>query len=67
MEKVDTTVRGVRYRARKRFRRYENPYGNPLYSLKAGMSYLFEEEMSKLINERVCPCCGQFSLGDFDW
>lgn len=63
---------GVRYRARKLFHQgtFENPYGDFRLlddCLKMGMSQIFEQEMESLIKSKCCPCCGQFSLGDFDW
>jgi len=71
-EKQGVICVGVRYRARKHFLdgRFENPYGDARYlenTLKKGMALIFEEEMERLIKERVCPCCGQFTMADFDW
>lgn len=67
--------RGVRYRARKHFLNndFKNPYGSKegLYPegdlIKSGMWDWFDCEMSELLNSKLCPCCGQMTLGDIDF
>ena len=72
MDKVEVIRRVVTYRASRRFRegRYDNPYGDHKYAdtaLRTGMAMIFQEEMDTLIHSKVCPCCGEFTMQDFDW
>ena len=71
-DKVAIIVSGVRYRARKRFRQENlvNPYGN-FHLLKdyvqKGMAEVYDDEIKGLIDEKICPCCGQPTRGDLDY
>lgn len=60
------------YLARKRF--YEDRFDNPYkggkradWVLVAILRARFEGEMQYLLNKRVCPSCGQYTMGDIDW
>lgn len=70
--KAECTLRGVQYRARKHFRleNFSNPYGDRRliqdYLIMA-MATAYDLEIQKLITERICPCCGQYTRGDIDF
>ncbi len=58
--------------ARRRFR--DGEYGNPYivdqmqpFGMKAGMAGIYDKEIQVLLKERICPCCGQPTMGDFDY
>ena len=73
-EKVKIINAGVRYRARKHFLAgdYTNPYfeHDPRLltdSLLCGMAEIYNDEIQTLLHERICPSCGQFTIGDIDY
>jgi len=37
------------------------------FSLEAGISEFYAEEIERLLLEKICPCCGQTTRGDIDW
>lgn len=71
-DRANATIGGAIYRARKRFREgdFKNPWGDPTYLTdmrKVALARAYDEEMNRLIHERLCPCCGQLTMGDIDY
>ena len=60
----------VKVRAKKHFLmgRYKNPYPeSPVGShrdIKGACRIIYHYEIERLKNERLCPCCGQTTMGD---
>jgi len=70
-DRAKATINGAIYRARRRFREenFVNPWGDHHYLVdirKAAMARAYDDEIDRLINERICPCCGQPTRGDID-
>jgi len=68
-EKAIRTEEKVKQIARRRYRegKLDNPYGDSKYLdglLRHGISLAYEYEMERLKNTRICPTCGQPTMGD---
>ena len=66
-EELTTAARNL---ARQRFHegRFDNPYRIGRNKVAAHILIAeFYFEMQGLLNERICPCCGQPTRGDIDW
>jgi len=71
-EKALKIEKSVKFRARRRLLAgdFINPY--PWDSKKhseiiKGCFLVYQIEIDSFLNERLCPCCGQFTMGDIDW
>ena len=71
-DRANATISGAQYRARKRFREgnFQNPWGDHRLLTdirKVGLAQAYDEEIDRLLEERICPCCGQPTRGDIDY
>lgn len=67
-EKGRVIKRGIQYRARKRFLAgiFGNPYGRK-FDLETAMAEMYDDEITRLKHERICPACGQTTFADIDF